>query len=192
MPRVQRRTTGLSARPIETRDPDKQERHLAETIKCLSMIVSINCLRASTIKPKTSPNCEGIHWLFSSLAMKPLKANVFTDHCRHPHSLVPDLICPGPVIQVCKYPEAFTPPVLEKRSLNLSEEIRTHRQTKWENRKLKKSTLATKEQGESKKLTMLRKNLYVVVTAFVTKLKKPVTFGKQVCSSPNVLILELM
>ena len=88
MLRVQRRTTGPSARPIETRDPDKRERHLAETVKWLSMIVSINRLRASTLfartwkipccksktKPKSSPNCEGTYWLFSSLAMKPLKA----------------------------------------------------------------------------------------------------------------------
>ena len=33
--RVRRRTTGPSARPIETRDPDKQERLLAETVKVI-------------------------------------------------------------------------------------------------------------------------------------------------------------
>ena len=105
------------------------------------------------------------------------------DRCRHHHSLIQDLVCTSPIIQVCKYSEAFTPPVPEK--------IGTHTQTKWKNRKLKKTKLASKEQGESKKLTMLRKNLYVVITTFVMEVKKPVTFAKQVCRSPNVLILKL-
>ena len=82
--------------------------------------------------------------------------------------------------------------MLDKRSLNLSGKIRIQRQTKRMNRKLKKSKLPSKEQEESEKLTMLRKNLYVVVTAFVIKLKEPVTFGKSVCSSPYVLVLKLM
>jgi len=94
-------------------------------------------------------------------------------------------MCTCTIIQVGKYSEALSPPMFDQCSLNLGEKIGPVDKPRTE-----KSMVTFVEERESQELTMQQKNLYVVVATLVIKFKKPITLGKQVCSSSYILIFK--